>query len=97
MMIYTITVDIKENTKKYTDFEDAIKAVSKNCYCNPIRGFSNTWFFASDYTAMQLARHLKTFLEKENEFLIAKVSSEAAWVVSDKDTAQWLEKHLAPT
>ena len=87
-MLYSITYELKNLNKDYSDFIQKIKELSSSSS----QCMKNSWFINSSMSKDDLYRDLKQHLEDSDLLLIVEtsLSQMAGWLPSD--TVDWLKE-----
>lgn len=89
MNTYLITYDLRRPRKSYQPLHEAIKS-----YKTYWHHLDSTWIVCTNKTAVEIKKHLKSYLDSNDKLLVMKTGEEVALTRSLKKGQKWLEKYL---
>jgi len=89
MAMYMVGYDLTKPVQDYSGLELALKA-----YRNWWHHLDSTWIVETDDSADQVKNHLRQYLDKNDELLVAALGSPAAWSGFNAKGAHWLKGYL---
>lgn len=89
MKSYLIGYDLNNPGQDYEELIEAIKLYSPWWH-----HLDSTWIIKTDDDAKTIRDHLKAYIDKNDELLVARLSGEAAWTGFNKKGSDWLKNNL---
>jgi hypothetical protein len=89
MKSYLIGYDLNKSGQDYGSLIEQIKGLGTWWHC-----LDSTWIVKSVLTAVEIRDKLKSYIDNNDELLVAKLSDEAAWIGFNTDCSQWLKDNL---
>jgi hypothetical protein len=90
MATYLVSYDLNRPGQ---DYEPLIKAI-KEKFSTWWHHLDSTWVIVTSYTAVQVRDILSSYLDKNDELIVAKLSGEAAWQGFNDKGSSWLKNNL---
>ncbi len=84
-----IGYDLNKTGQNYQKLIEQIKTYGTYWHC-----LDSTWIIRSSKSATEITNHLKTYVDSNDELLVAKLSGEAAWVGFNTECSDWLKENL---
>ena len=89
MKSYLIGYDLNKTGQDYETLIEQIKKLGTWWHC-----LDSTWIIKSDLTATQIRDNLQSYIDSNDELLVAKLSGEAAWIGFGDECSNWLKNNL---
>lgn len=90
MTKYMIGYDLNRPGQNYDKLTEAIKGVGSNWW----HCLDSSWIVISNLTAVQIRDTLAPHIDKNDELLVAALTSESAWQGFDTDCSSWLKNNM---
>lgn len=90
MKAYLIGYDLNKSGQDYTTLIEEIKK-----YKTWWHHLDSTWIVITESSATNIRNHLKDFIDQNDELLVVKLSSEAAWTGFNNKGSKWLKENLS--
>lgn len=89
MKSYLIGYDLNKTGQDYETLIEQIKKLGTWWHY-----LDSMWIIKSDLTAVQIRDNLKSYIDSNDELLVAKLSGEAAWTGFNDECSNWLKNNL---
>lgn len=89
MKTYLIGYDLNKTGQDYETLIEQIKKLGIWWH-----HLDSTWIIKSDLTAAQIRDILESYVDNNDELLVAKLSGEAAWKGFNEKGSKWLKDNL---
>lgn len=89
MKTYMVGYDLNRPAQNYTVLIDALQE-----YPLWWHHLDSTWLIKTNNSAAQIRDHLATFIDANDELLVAYISGESAWAGFNDKGSQWLNDNI---
>ncbi|MQX74690.1 SinR family protein [Sinorhizobium medicae] len=94
MATYMIGFDLNKEGKNYSARHEALTGRIKELFGTFWRHLDSTWLVKTQMSAKDIRDDLSTFLDEDDELLVAGMSGEGAWHGFKQSGSKWLTDHL---
>lgn len=86
MSIYVISYDLNSPGQNYEKLYDAI--ISYGTYFHAL---DSTWLIESKASSLDIANHLKRYMDSNDKLIVAEITTNTAWVGFTGKGSEWLK------
>lgn len=94
MATYLIMFDLNKEAAGYPTANQKLSDRIRELFATRWHHLDSTWIVVTEMTAVQIRDDLKNYIDSNDEILVVKSASVAAWAGFDKNGSDWLKTYI---